>query len=173
MLLPIEKPSCYACNSELGKAFQALAFQSHRIEYTRQGNTPSEQAFMEAEAEYIPAYFCSSNCCKSKLGELLAAQGIAEHFKDNRVYGGPICPCGKCGKPVNMTQSHNAWVRGKFFFSALEEDDRTADWFDVLTVVCKACLFVGAKAEVSNELAVPNNPNCAELITEPTGTDVA
>lgn len=83
--------------------------------------------------------FCSSACCKQQLAGLLQAQGLAPHLQHNRVGGGPIAPCGKCGKPVNMNQPHGAWIKGKVTADIQNGEDDLPVWLDVFTVVCPDC----------------------------------
>lgn len=149
---------CQACNAPLENSFQAFAFQLNQIQYTRPGETPSQQAHLNAGGPQVVARFCNSGCCKPALGPLLKAQGIAAHYSENRVHGGPICPCGKCGKPVNLTQTHGAWVRAKFGLDENGLPDAHPDWFDVLTVVCSSCLSEGDSIALEQKL-----PECGEL----------
>lgn len=135
-----KQDQCYACRGTLKDSFQAFALQLNRIDYTLPGQTPSEQAFLQTSDSIVLVRFCSSACCKSKLGGLLELQGIPAGLQHNRVGGGPICPCGKCGKPVSLTQPHGAWLRAKYFFQADGEAEEFPDWFDVLTVMCMDCL---------------------------------
>ena len=98
------------------------------------------------------ARFCSSVCCKQHLASLLEGQGLLGHLQHNRVYGGPIAPCGKCGKPVNMNQPHGAWIKGKVTADIQSGEDAQPDWFDVLTVVCDGCMGNGAAGQVESDM---------------------
>ncbi|NYT58226.1 hypothetical protein H0A65_04730 [Alcaligenaceae bacterium] len=116
--------------------------QHHAIDYSLRGRTLDEQAYLTLAATNVIARFCSSTCCKAMLGTLLKAQGLAEKHQHNRIEAGPIHPCAKCNKPVDMTQPHGAWVRCKqtAIWDGARWCDDEPDWFDVLAVVCADCM---------------------------------
>lgn len=138
---------CAACGKPLGGAHHVFAFQDHQIAYTREGNTPSEQALLQPGACTTIARFCSSACCKPHLGHLLSAQSLPAQYQHNRVSGGPIVACGKCGKPVNLTQPHGAWIKGKVTADIQNAEEAALDWLDVLAVLCAGCS--GAQSSIS------------------------
>lgn len=131
---------CAACSTPLGGSHHMFGFQRNQITYSLPGETPSEQALMKPSILSTLGRFCCSACCKQQLASLLEAQGLPSHLQHNRVYGGPIAPCGKCGKPVNMSQPHGAWIKGKVTADIQNGVDAAPDWFDVLTVVCASCV---------------------------------
>src|SRR5690606_39125628 len=98
------------------------------------GAMPNEQAHLALASTDIVAKFCCGKCCKPALASLLQAQGLSAALAHNRIEAGPIHPCAKCGKPVNMMQPHGAWVRCK-----LMAMDDAPDWFEVLAVMCQDC----------------------------------
>ena len=140
------KSMCMECGTALGKTHHVFALQKHQIGYSQPGETPSEQALLTASTMTTIARFCSAPCCKNQLGELLQAQGLPVALQKNRVYGGPIAPCGKCGKPVDMSQPHGAWIKGKVTADLQMGEDSSPHWLDILTVVCTSCLEFEAVA---------------------------
>lgn len=138
---PSSPNPCHACGTPLGLSQQAFALQHHTIDYSLRGRTLNEQAYLTLAATQMVARFCSSTCCKAKLGALLKAQGLAEKHQHDKIAAGPIHPCAKCNKPVDMTQPHGAWVRCKqtATWDGVRWCDDEPDWFDVLAVVCADC----------------------------------
>jgi hypothetical protein len=132
----------------LGASHRVFGFQRHQISYDLEGRTPDEQALIESCVITTMARFCSSGCCKQQLGRLLVEQGLPEHLQHNRVMCGPIVPCGKCGKPVNLTQPHGAWIKGKVTSDIQNGQDAAPDWFDILTVLCMSCAGMEEQADV-------------------------
>lgn len=130
---------CTTCAAPLGGRHQLFGFQSNQLSYELPGETPSDQALMRPSQLSFHARFCGSTCCERQLAALLEEQGLPSHLQQNRVYGGPIATCGKCGKPVNMTQPHGAWIRGEVTSPIQQGVDAAPAWFDVLTVVCAGC----------------------------------
>lgn len=128
---------CDGCGVPIGSSLQAFALQHHTIEYALEGESPDEQAYLTLAGMDIKARFCSSACCKPQLPALLLAHGLPAAMAHNKLQGGPLHPCGKCGKPVNMTQPHGAYVRCK-----LTPPDEAPDWFDVLALVCVGCAML-------------------------------
>ena len=139
---------CSTCTTPLSGSHHFFGLQRHHITYSLPGDTPSEQAVMNPSILTTMARFCSSVCCKQQLASLLKGQRLPGHLQHNRVYGGPIAPCGKCGKPVNMSQPHGAWIKGKVTADIQNGEDAPPDWFDVLTVVCDSCIGNGAAGQV-------------------------
>lgn len=140
---------CATCEAPLGAVRYVFALQDHHVEYSRSGETPSDQAVLRPSVMTTSGRYCSSTCCKQQLPERLEGLGLPAHLQHNRVLGGPICPCGKCGKPVNMTQPHVAVIKGKVLLSASGEENAPV-WFDILTVLCKDCM--GLQAQQMMEL---------------------
>jgi hypothetical protein len=130
---------CQTCEQILGNSHRMFGYLWNQISYELAGETPSDQAVMKLRALSTLARFCSSDCCKQQLPGLLQAQGLAAHLQHNRVGGGPIAPCGQCGKPVDMSQPHGAWIKGKVTADIQNGEDDLPDWMDVLTVVCTSC----------------------------------
>ena len=131
--------TCQTCEEPLAKTHRIFAFQSHHIHYLKRGNTPDEQAVLYPENTWVLASFCSSACRKPHLGTLLEAQGLSEHLQHQRLGAGPITPCAKCGKPVDMTQPHGGWVKGKFTVELESDTPCSLDHFDLMAVVCPGC----------------------------------
>jgi hypothetical protein len=132
-----------------------FGFQHQHLYYERSGDTPTVQAILKPSNLAIGAWFCSSACCKQQLGNLLETQGFPGHLQHNRVQGGPIAPCGKCGKPVDMSEHHGAWIKGKVTADIQHGEDATPDWVDVLTVVCLNCAETAAKESVEERIDQP------------------
>lgn len=130
---------CATCEAPLGAVCYVFALQGHHVEYSRCGDTPSDQAVLRPSVMTTLGRYCSSACFKQELPEQLECLGLPTHLQHNRVLGGPICPCGKCGKPVNMTQPHAAVIKGKVLLLANGEEDAPT-WLDILTVLCKDCM---------------------------------
>ena len=131
---------CKVCGAAIGKTHYALAWQFHAISYTRPGDTPEEQAVLNLDSTAVRASFCSKSCFHQGLTAALAAEGLPEKIAHQRVLGGPLYPCVKCGTPVNLMASHPAWVRCKQTMVAQgDEEIGLPDWFDVMGVECPAC----------------------------------
>lgn len=129
--------NCAHCNALLGDVRYVFALQGHGMEYSRPGETPSEQAVLTSRVITTLARYCSSACCKQQLPDQLGRLALPATLQHNRVLGGPICTCGKCGTPVVMTQPHVAVIKGKVL---MERDDEGAPvWLDILTVLCEEC----------------------------------
>ncbi|NYT60626.1 hypothetical protein H0A65_17050 [Alcaligenaceae bacterium] len=140
---------CHACGVALKTTYQAFALQHHTIDYTFRGDTPNEQAHLTLASTYIVARFCSSQCCKPGLGSLLQAQRLSAALEYNQIQAGPRHPCAKCGKPVNMTQPHSAWVRCELTaeWNGSLWQAMAPDWFIVLAVMCPDCAGLASDAE--------------------------
>jgi hypothetical protein len=136
---------CATCEIPLGTVRYVFALQDHHVEYTLPGDTPTSQALLRPSVMTTLGRYCSSACCKKQLGAQLNRLGLPVALQNNRVMGGPICPCGRCGKPVTMTQSHAAVIKGKVLLrrDGLEDDP---EWFDMLTVLCQDCQGIQALA---------------------------
>ncbi len=141
---------CPTCEQALGGVRHVFALQAQKVEYTLPGETPNEQAALSPLALTTLKRYCTSACCKAQLPELLEQLGLPAELKFNRVAGGPICPCGHCGKPVNMTQVHIGVIRGHV---DLEPDGEESypDAQTMHTVLCKKCM--GAQSQELMRLA--------------------
>ncbi len=141
---------CPTCEKALGSARHVFALQAQQVEYTMPGDTPNEQAALSPLALTTLKRYCTSACCKAQLPELLEKLGLPAELQFNRVEGGPICPCGHCGKPVNMTQVHIGVIRGHV---DLEPDGEESypDAQTMHTVLCKKCM--GAQSQELMRLA--------------------
>lgn len=135
---------CATCEAPLGAVRYVFALQGHHMEYSRPGETPSDQAVLRPSVMTTLGRYCSSACCKQQLPERLEGLGLPAHLQHNRVLGGPLCPCGKCGKPVNMTQPHSAVIKGKVLLLANGEEDAPV-WMDILSVLCPDCRNLAAQ----------------------------
>lgn len=139
---------CDACKKDLSATQYAVALQHHTIDYTLPGDTPDDQACLDVGHTTTFATFCSSACCKEKLPDLLISQGLAPGLAANRVFGGPLYPCAKCGGLVNLTQPHGAWTKLKKNMELVDGSlQGCAEWFDVLAVVCSSCCGIGLQSE--------------------------
>ena len=133
---------CKVCGAALHKTHYALAWQFHAISYTRPGDTPEEQAVLNLDSTAVRARFCSKACFHQGLRPALEADGLPAGLAEHRVLGGPIHPCVKCGKPVNLMASHPAWVRCKQTMIPQDDEEISLpDWFDVMGVECADCDF--------------------------------
>ena len=130
--------NCAHCNALLGDVRYVFALQGHGMEYSRPGETPSEQAVLTSRVITTLARYCSSACCKQQLPDRLERLALPATLQHNRVLGGPICPCGKCGTPVVMTQPHVAVIKGKVLVEP-DGEEGVPVWFDILTVLCDGC----------------------------------
>lgn len=135
---------CATCEVPLGAVRYVFALQGHHVEYSRCGDTPSDQAVLRPSVMTTLGRYCCSACCKQQVPEQLEGLGLPTHLQHNRVLGGPICPCGRCGKPVYMTQPHAAVIKGKVLLLANGEEDAPV-WLDILTVLCKDCMGLTAQ----------------------------
>lgn len=142
---PATDDTCATCGTPLGSVRYVFALQGHQVEYTRPGDTPNSQALLRPSVMTTLGRYCSSDCCKRQLAEQLERLGLPAELQHNRVMGGPICPCGHCGKPVDMTQTHAAVIKGKVLLRPDGEEDNPV-WFDMLTVLCQDCLGHTARA---------------------------
>lgn len=156
---------CQACEQVLGGSHRLFGFLWHQISYELAGETPSDQAVMKTRALTTVARFCCSDCCMQQLARLLQAQGLAAHLQHNRVLGGPIAPCGKCGKPVNLCEPHGAWIKGKVTANIQNGEDSLPDWLDVLAVVCASCCgpYAADDLELSKRPSTPFEQLLLEL----------
>lgn len=135
---------CPTCEKATGSARHVFALQAQQIEYTMPGDTPNEQAALSPLALTTLKRYCTSACCKAQLPELLEKLGLPAELQFNRVEGGPICPCGHCGKPVNMTQIHIGVIRGHVALKPNGEESYPNEQ-TMHTVLCKKCM--GAQAQ--------------------------
>lgn len=136
---------CPTCQKSLASARHVFALQAQQVEYTQPGETPDEQAALKTLALTTLKRYCTSACCKAQLPELFEQLGLPAELQFNRVAGGPLCPCGHCGKPVNMTQVHVGVIRGHV---TLESDgqERYPDAQTMHTILCKSCMGTHAQA---------------------------
>ncbi len=154
--------NCAHCNALLGDVRYVFALQDHGMEYSRPGETPSEQAVLTSRVITTLARYCSSACCKQQLPEQLERLALPANLQHNRVLGGPICPCGKCGTPVVMTQPHVAVIKGKVL---MERDDESAPvWLDILTVLCDECKGTQAREMVDYLHHSPDESRLEDMV---------
>ncbi|WP_137960297.1 hypothetical protein [Burkholderia sp. 4M9327F10] len=145
---------CSACGKPLAALHYAFALHRHSITYAGTGETPNEQGRLHIDAIVKQVQFCSKDCCEAQLPELLEAHGLPSSLQGNQVDAGPIHPCVPCGKPVNMSEPHGAWVRAKQSYARrCDNSGITAEWLDVMAVVCDSC--AGMKASVTTAEKAP------------------
>jgi hypothetical protein len=135
---------CPTCEQALGAARHVFALQAQHVQYTLRGKTPDEQAVLSPLGLTTLARYCTKACCKKQLPERLEQLGLPAGLQYQRVAGGPIAPCGHCGKPVNMTKAHIAVIRGDVTLEAHDEESHP-DVQTIHTVLCKACLGTQAQ----------------------------
>ena len=155
---------CATCQIPLGSVRYVFALQGHHVEYTRPGDTPTSQALLQPSVMTTLGRYCSSACCKKQLGAQLNRMGLPVALQNNRVMGGPICPCGRCGKPVAMTESHAAVIKGKVLLRWDGAEDYPT-WFDMLTVLCQDCQGIEALAMMALS-KVHEHPVETDMFTE-------
>ena len=143
---------CDTCQQALGSTTYMFGAERHTLSYPLDGETPSEQALMTTSHGTVLGHYCSSACCKQQLGQQLAKQGLPEALQHNRVLGGPIVPCAKCGTVVNLAGPHTAWIKGKLELEP-GDDKPTLAWMDVLAVSCESCSADISAAARSRESA--------------------
>ena len=145
---------CNGCGKPLAALHYAFALHRHSITYAGTGETPNEQGRLHIDAIVKQMQFCSKDCCEAHLAELLEAHGLPRSLQGNQVDAGPIHPCVLCGTPVNLTTPHGAWVRAKqSYMRSCDNSDITAEWLDVMAVVCDSC--VGMKVSVTTAEEAP------------------
>lgn len=131
--------ACATCDVALDVEHFMFGAQVHHISYVLSGDTPSDQAYMQPSEVTTFVRYCSSECCYQQLASRLEDQGLPGHLQHHRVYGGPIEPCGKCGKPVNLCEPHVAWIKGDVRADIQNGEDAAPHCLDVMTVVCAGC----------------------------------
>lgn len=136
---------CHCCHAPLASVRYVFAIQRHHLEYEQQDEVTEAQAMLYTSELTTLERYCSSACCKQELAVQLEKLGLPPQLQHNRILGGPICPCGKCGKPVDMTKPHVAVVKGKVQ-SDSEGNEDVPDWLDMLTVLCANCFGLPQQA---------------------------
>ena len=132
--------NCGACGEPLEGVHYAFTLQTNTIQSPHRGDTPADGATMTFTGLSVRERFCCSACCKGRLADLLQAEGLPAEMQFNRVLAGPIATCGKCAKPVDLTDSHVAYTKGKHsWVKSGDELISEIDYCDVLAVVCALC----------------------------------
>lgn len=91
---------CFSCN----RIFRGRVFEIAR-EWNR---THFSDGIPEVEIRdsWVLECFCSQDCLNRCREEVMAREGVPIHRPDI----GPIEPCAKCGRPIDMTQFHLTYV---------------------------------------------------------------
>jgi hypothetical protein len=71
---------CATCEAPLGSVRYVFALQGHHVEYSRSGDTPSDQAVLRPSVMTTLGRYCSSVCCKQQLPEQLESLGLPAHL---------------------------------------------------------------------------------------------
>ncbi len=137
-------PQCPNCEQTLGEAQYAFALQAQQVEYTQPGETPDQQAVLTTLGLKTLGRYCSKACCKKQLPERLEQLGLPSEVQHHHVGGGPIWPCGHCGKPVNLTKPHISVIRGDVAGQP-NDGESYPDVQTMHTVLCKGCLGTQAQ----------------------------
>lgn len=64
--------NCAHCNALLRDVRYVFSLQGHGMEYSRPGETPSEQAVLTSRVITTLARYCCSVCCKQQLSNTTA-----------------------------------------------------------------------------------------------------
>lgn len=130
---------CPTCEQTLSAERYVFALQAQQVQYTRHGESPDEQAVLTPLALKTLGRYCSKACCKTQLPERLEELGLPAGLQHHRMAGGPLYPCGKCGKPVNMTQTHIAVIRGDVTLTP-DDEESYPNAQTMHTLLCKGCM---------------------------------
>lgn len=144
---------CDTCGEKVQRRYHSFSRQIERIGYANAADgAKSSQAINVLYSERLTQY-CNADCAAVGAYCQLEDRGIPLTVVRN----GPIAPCSKCGKPMDLRQLHVAYevmdlteIRQPWLLSAEPHDSET------VARVCNQCdpdLSVGESLNAVQELA--------------------
>lgn len=92
---------CATCSATLNSRYYSFSRNIERHQYTRPDAISQLHTCIVLHSEQL-AHYCSPECAEAGTNAELAQRGIPLQITGN----GPIEPCSKCGKPINLTVPH-------------------------------------------------------------------
>ena len=118
---------CATCSTTLNSRYHAFNRNIERLQYSPSSAPPQLRSCIVLHSEQL-AHYCSPECAEAGASFVLEQLGIPLQITGN----GPIEPCSKCGKPVNLTVPHVAYelmdlteIRQPWLLSIQAHDSKT------------------------------------------------
>ncbi|MEY8689600.1 MAG: hypothetical protein AB9M53_06940 [Leptothrix sp. (in: b-proteobacteria)] len=146
--------TCPTCHGECGEGSRSIAYQVQQVTHLELGDTSDEVAQLTMHEGKTLAVFCCKACCRQVLPGILESVGIPANTPAI-THAGPLCACARCGKPVLMTEPHQALAEHQHEDDIPQVGDRNTEaaLFKVLAVLCADCgwLMRGAADEAAGD----------------------
>ena len=121
--------ACNVCEQPLGNPQFGISRQFERTIFSKNDDLDEVEVI---DSNEIRAY-CSSECLNKNRDLLLAQENVRASYPGI----GPVESCSRCGRPVDMTRFHMAWVEDEVEIQGYEATPINAE---VLAVACDQCV---------------------------------
>jgi hypothetical protein len=119
---------CYGCGVRFSAALFEIARELERVDFA------SEIPTIHVQDSDALSAFCSIKCRASSRRAVMDREGVPIRPVDRC---GPIAPCAKCGRPVDMTKFHVTYV--EYGFKVITPQIFQPIDFACLAVLCSNC----------------------------------
>jgi hypothetical protein len=119
---------CDGCGLRFSAVLFEIARQLERVDFA------SEMSAIHIRKSDTVSAFCSMECRDNSRRAVMAREGVPIRRVDGC---GPIAPCAKCGRPVDMTEFHVTYIENDF--NLFNPDIWQLIDVDYLAVLCSSC----------------------------------